>query len=295
MTGSGLAWALALSSAFFFGLGLVLTQRGLTRLSAALGAVVSIPSAALLFWLAAPFLLDIGSWRTDAAGIFAAVGLLFPAAVTLLTFEANRRMGPNIAGAAGNLAPFFAVSFAVFALGERPTLQQVIGLAAIIVGVTVMSRPRRDRVASWHAWALALPLAAAAIRGGIQPAVKAGLVYWPNPFAAVLIGYTVSSVAVVAMTVMRAQGWPRGFDRRGVAWFCAVGLCNGAAVLLMYAALAHGPVTLVSPLVASYPLATLALSALLLKSVDLDLRLVAGVGVTVGGCGVPARRLAHFQ
>ena len=58
---------------------------------------------------------------------------------------------------------------------------------------------------------------------------------------------------------------------------------GGAAVLLMYAALAHGPVTLVSPLVASYPLATLALSALLLKSVDLDLRLVAGVGVTVVG------------
>lgn len=283
MTGSGLAWALALGSAFFFGLGLVLTQRGLPRLSAALGAVVSIPTATVLFWLAAPFLIDIGSWRTDAAAIFAAVGLLFPAIVTLLTFEANRRMGPNTAGAVGNLAPFFAVSFAVLALGERPNPQQIIGLAAIIVGVTVISRQKQGRAALWPNWVLALPLAAAAIRGGIQPAVKAGLADWPNPFAAVLIGYTVSSAVVVAMAVMRARGWPRGFDRRGSAWFCAVGLCNGVAVLLMYAALAHGPVTLVSPLVASYPLATLALSALLLKSVHLDWRLVAGVGVTVAG------------
>jgi hypothetical protein len=35
----------------------------------------------------------------SAAGLFAVIGLLFPAAVTLLNFESNRLMGPNIAGA----------------------------------------------------------------------------------------------------------------------------------------------------------------------------------------------------
>jgi drug/metabolite transporter (DMT)-like permease len=283
MSQLGQAWALALSAAFFFGLALVLTQIGLKHLSAALGAVVSVPTATVLFWIVAPFKLDVEAWQTDAAGIFAVVGVLFPALVTLLTFEANLRMGPNIAGAVGNLAPFFAVSFAVFALGETPTLVQIIGISVIIVGVTVMSRQSREDGVSWPLWVLALPLAAAAIRGGIQPAVKLGLAQWPSPFAAALIGYSVSSAVVVAMAVIRTRGWPRGFNLRGSAWFCSVGLCNGMAVLLMYEALARGSVTLVSPLVASYPLATLALSALLLKTVQIDRRVVAGVSLTVAG------------
>lgn len=277
------AWAYALAAAFFFGLALVLTQRGLTRMSAGLGAAVSVPTATLLFWVVAPFRLEPAAWQPEAAAIFAAVGFLFPAMVTLLTFEANRWMGPNVAGAIGNLAPFFAVAFAVVALGETPGAMQVLGIFAIVAGVTAMTVRRRAAAALWPLWALALPLAAAAIRGGIQPAVKAGLAHWPDPFAAALIGYSVSCVVVLGMAVIRAQGWPSGFDRRGGAWFCSVGICNGMAVLLMYEALARGPVTVVSPLVASYPLATLALSAVLLKSVRMDARIVAGVGATVLG------------
>lgn len=277
------AWAYALAAAFFFGLALVLTQLGLIRMKVELGAVVSVPTATLLFWAVAPFRLDPYSWQSDAAVIFAAVGFLFPALVTLLTFEANLKMGPNIAGAVGNLAPFFAVAFAVLVLGETPRAAQVIGIISIVAGVTVMSLRRRGAETSWPLWALALPLAAATIRGGIQPAVKAGLAHWPDPFAAALIGYSVSCVVVVGMAVIRARGWPSGFDRRGVAWFCCIGICNGLAVLLMYEALARGPVTVVSPLVASYPLATLALSAVLLKSVRMDAKIVVGVGATVLG------------
>lgn len=289
------AWVLALGAAFFFGLALVLTQIGLLRLTAALGVVVSVPSAAALFWIIAPLRFDAASWQTGAAAIFAAVGILFPAVVTFLTFEANLRMGPNITGATGNLAPLFAVSFAVLALGEAPTVAQAFGVFAIILGVTVMSARRGRVAAGWPLWALALPLAAAAIRGGIQPAVKLGLAQWPDPFAAVLIGYSVSSAVVIAIATVRARGWPRGFSRRGIAWFCGVGICNGIAVLLMYAALARGSVTLVSPLVATYPLATLALSAVLLKSVRLEWGVVAGVGATVLGVALLLGGQAHIR
>ncbi len=54
-------------------------------------------------------------------------------------------------------------------------------------------------------------------------------------------------------------------------------------MLLLYAALARGTVTLVSPLVATYPLFTLALSAALLRSTPLAPRLVGGILPTVGG------------
>ena len=45
---------------------------------------------------------------------------------------------------------------------------------------------------------IVLPLAGAAIRGGAQAAVKGGLALWPDPFVAVLVGYTVSSVMIFA-------------------------------------------------------------------------------------------------
>jgi drug/metabolite transporter (DMT)-like permease len=51
----------------------------------------------------------------------------------------------------------------------------------------------------------------------------------------------------------------------------------------MYAALGRGPVTLVSPLIAAYPLVTLLLSFRLLKRERVDLRLIAAVAITVGG------------
>lgn len=277
------AWLLALASAGFFGLALVLTQFGLRHLPPLTGAVASIPTSALLFWAAAPLLLDAGGWRIDAAAIFAAVGLLFPAAVTLLTFEANRRMGPNVAGALGNLAPLFAVLFAVIALGERPASVQLIGIAAIVLGVTALSADRTWLATRWPLWAIALPLVAAGIRGAIQPTVKLGLALWPSAFAATLIGYTVSATVIAGAVTLRANGQAQQLNQIGAAWFAAVGLSNGLAVLTMYAALSQGPVTLVSPLVATYPLVTLALSALLLHAARLTVQLCFGVAVTVAG------------
>jgi drug/metabolite transporter (DMT)-like permease len=53
-----------------------------------------------------------------AVPIFAAVGILYPAAVTLLT-RRQRALGPVITSSLGNLAPLFAVGFAVVILGDR--------------------------------------------------------------------------------------------------------------------------------------------------------------------------------
>jgi len=245
-----------------------------------LGGAISIPSATLLFWCLAPFSLTGAPWDWRAVAIFVAVGLFFPATVTLLSFEANRRMGPNTAGAVGNLAPLFAVLFAVIMLGETLHVWHALGIAAIVCGVMLLSRPGRAKGTVWYLATLLLPLTAAAVRGAIQPAIKAGLMYWPDPMVAVLISYTVSSVVALAVVFSRNE---RGFTRRGVAWFAAVGFSNGLAVLAMYAALGRGPVTLVSPLVAVYPLVTLALSHVFLQYERVGRELVAGVVTTVVG------------
>ena len=285
------AWFLALGSAFCFGLALVLTQFGLRSMAAVQGAAVSIPVSAALCWCAVPFAVDFAGWRPEGALIFAAVGLLFPATVTLLTFEANRRLGPSVAGAVGNLAPLFAVLFAVIALGERLGPLKGAGIAAIVVGVTMLGLRRRNGGAGRTAWveaAIALPLLAAVIRGAVQPAIKIGLASWGSPLAAVAIGYTVSSVIVLSVAALRLRlARPMvarvALDRRGAAWFAGVGICNVAAVFTLYAALSRGPVTLVSPVVASYPLVTLGMSRLLLRSERPTRQVLLGVAMIVAG------------
>ena len=283
MVNSPLAVLLALFSTFGFGAAFMLTQFALQRMPPRLGAAFSVPTSTLLFWCLAPFSIDPAEADLSAAGLFAGIGLLFPAAVTLSNFESNRLMGPNIAGAVGGLAPVFAVLLAMTLLGEHLRLLQLFGIAAIVAGVVLMYRRQWQAFTVRGLWLLALPLGSSAIRGFVQPVIKLGLERWHSPIAAVVIGYTVSSAVLILAALVPGHTLEQNFDRRSALWFAGVGLCNGSAVFSMYAALGRGPVTLVSPLVAAYPLVTLLLSFRFLKPERVDLQLIAAMAVTVGG------------
>jgi drug/metabolite transporter (DMT)-like permease len=281
--GTPLAVLLALVATLGYGAAFVLAQFALRYMSSWLGAAFSISTSTLAFWCLAPFLIDITKTDIGAAGLFACIGLFFPAAVTLLTFESNRLLGPNAAGAVAGLAPVFAVSLALLLLGETLRLPQLLAIAAVGGGVMLMYRGQQQTFRASSIAMLAVPLAAAVIRGAVQPMIKLGFASWPNPVAAVVIGYTISAIVLIAAALVRTGGLPRGFDRRGARWFAAVGICNGLAVLSTYGALGQGPVTLVSPIVASYPLITVLLSHLFLKEEPIGRQLLFAVAITVGG------------
>jgi drug/metabolite transporter (DMT)-like permease len=282
--------ALALVSSAFLGTAVVLANVGLRYLHPARGALVSIPSTTLAYWLLAPFLLHGDGWNAAAFAIFAAVGVVFPAVVTLLNFASNRLTGPTIAGTVSSTTPLFAVLVAMAFLGEPLTVPAAAGTAAIVLGVIAFtSRGGGGGSREWAAWAILLPLAGAAIRGGAQAAVKGGLALWPEPFVAVLVGYTVSCATIFAASRALVPEDAAPLKRRGVLWFMSVGACNGAGILAMYAALARSQVSVVSPLVATYPLFTLALSALFLREERFGARVLLGVALTVAGVVVLAR------
>ncbi len=262
-------------SAICFGSALVTAKLGLRSIDARSGAAISIPTATALLIIAAPFALDASGFTLAAAFIFAAIGVFFPAVVTLLTFAANDRLGPSVTGTVSSTAPLFALLAAVLLLGERIPARAFVATAGVVAGVALLSW--RGGVLMRRA--LWLPLAGAALRGIVQVAAKAGLALWPSPFAASLIGYSVSTVTVS----LAARGRQRGRDRRALLWFMATGLLNGLAVLLMYAALSAAPVSLVAPVVAGYPLVTVLLGAAVLREEALSVRSVAGALLIVGG------------
>lgn len=273
---------LAFLASALYGTGLVTTYFGLRHLSALAGARVSIPSAALLFWGLSPFFMDWAHRQEEAVMLFALVGSFYPAAVTLLTFVGNRRLGPTVAGTIGSTTPLFAVLGAALFLGEVPGIGESIATTIIVLGTMALSRSAGDPVAGSERSALWMPWSAALLRALAQVLSKAGLALWTSPFAAALIGYSISAVIVWTAGFLTERSVPT-FNRRGVAWFALTGVLNGAAVLAMFYALTTGPVTVVAPVVATYPLFTLSLSALLIRHERMTARIVGGVILTVAG------------
>jgi uncharacterized membrane protein len=69
----------------------------------------------------------------------------------------------------------------------------------------------------------------------------------------------------------------------GQLWFVVTGIVNGLATLAMFAAVRHGPITLVAPVVSVYPLVTILLSTVMLKHVAITPRIIGGTVLAVAG------------
>lgn len=274
------ALLLAILSALCFGAGMITARVGLGHLDARSGAAVSIPTATVLFVIAVPFTIELSAFNLVAALVFAVVGLFYPALVTLLTFRANEELGPTVTSAISGTAPLFAMLAAALLLGEHVPPQAAVAGLGVAVGVALLSwRPGSLR-AGIHGRALIWPVAGAVVRGVAQAGAKAGLLLWSNPFAASVIGYLVSSTAVIGAERLR-RGGRKTVTRHGLLWFAATGVVNGGAMVLMYSALALAPVSTVAPVIAAYPLVTALGSALFLRSEKISVPIVAGTVITV--------------
>ncbi|MFZ2652927.1 MAG: DMT family transporter [Burkholderiaceae bacterium] len=270
----------AASSSLCFGIALVTSRIGLRTLDARTGAAISVPTATLVYALCAPFAFDAQGFNLRAALLFAGVGLFFPALVTILTFRSNEQLGPTLTGAVSGTAALFALLFAGLLLGERVPAQAALACVAVVAGVAVMAWKQDAVRPGFVVRSLLWPLGGALLRGLAQAGAKAGLLLWPSPFAAGLIGYLVSSATLVAGNRVGRSSRPN-WHGPGISWFALTGALNGAAVLLMYGALSLAPVTFVAPIVATYPLIAALASAVLLRDEPLTAGMWTGAAVTV--------------
>ena len=279
MSGAAL---LALAAALCFAIALILTQYGLRTMPSWRSPLYSIGGSMIVAWLMAAIFVDPAGFNLKAALIFAGVGVVFPVMASILSVRANEKLGPAVAGAVGNVSPLFAVLGAVVFLGEHLGLVQAAGLALVVAGVALLALRGGAVGRQWPLWVLLLPLSAAVVRGAVQPVIKTGLGLWHEPMAAAAIGYTLSTIVILSLVGRRA--WREGpAHRAGVGWFTAVGMFNGSATFLLYAALGLGSISVVAPLVAVFPLIAVVLSFFFLREEKLHALGLAGIVVSVGG------------
>jgi drug/metabolite transporter (DMT)-like permease len=277
-----LADLFAYLSAVCFGTAVVTSKFALRTVDARRGAAISLPASTS--GLLAVFLVagHGGAFDVHAVAVFAAVGLGYPGLVALLRFYATDRMGPAITSSVlASTTPLFALAVAAALTDEAISSRAVLACCGVAVGILLLTSRAAKGPSSWRGWWLAVPIAAGAIAGAAQVGTKAGLRLWPEPLGAALISYVVSSLVILAFVAIKRPP-PAVVSSAGVSWFIGTGVLNGAGVLSMFAALKHGPVTLVAPIVAAYPLVTLFLGAALLSDERLTWRRVSGAGVAIG-------------
>ena len=272
---------LACLASLCFGAGLVTAKFGLRLVDARAGAAMSVPTAAVFFVAVSLVWLDVAALDWRAVAVFALVGLFFPAAVTIISFVSADRIGPALTSSVSGTSPLFGIVAALAVLGEPIPARALLATIGIVAGVALMSWGRTALGAPRLGWLLCLPVAAAAIRGLSQVFAKLGLAMWPSPLAASLVGYLVS--AGVLLIADRARSGRRAGrpPRRAVVLFVATGLLNGIGLMMTYVALQNAPVALVVPIVAAFPVVTLALTVALVRDEPIGRRTVLGAALTL--------------
>lgn len=215
-----------------------------------------------------------------AAWPFLLAGLLGPGLSQLLFTIAVREAGASRTSVVVGTAPLFAVAIALVFLDESLDAALVLGAVLIVAGglllVSERGRPEHVRVIG-----LALALGSTLVF-----AVRDNLVRWlavdtdvaPGVAAAATLA---AGAALIAIFLLGRGASPWLRDARA---FVPAGLLFGLSYVCLFEAYYRGPVTVVSPLVATESLWGVALSAMVLgRSERIGTRVAAGAVLIVAG------------
>jgi drug/metabolite transporter, DME family len=256
----------AILSAVLFALASHITKFALAHLDGLTGAFISVLAMAAVFWCVAIWNMQWDFWLSKATFFFAVSGLFLPALGQRFQISAVKHVGPALTSAIGSFLPLFAISPAIIFLGESVTLLQLAGISMLIGGLILGAV---GRGISWRKrtfYLLFIPLGAAVLRAIAQPISKAGYNILAEPFFAMMVMTTVSSLVVGVMLVL--QGSPKQVFSlsRGHRLFVLVGLITGGGILALQVSLIAGSVTLTASLASTAPIFSVLFGAFIFKN-----------------------------
>lgn len=282
---------IALVAAAVFGTSGVAAKRGLEHVESLTGTLISVGTCFAVYLVTAPFWMRAGDWFTAGFWIFAVTGIMQPALSMYFANEAFSRAGATVVATFTNTTPLIAAALAIGFLGERMTLAIAAGTVLTVLGITTLAWMPASRGARWIAGgdglaaALLFATGTAVIRGVNQVIGKVGIDLLPNPFMAGFCSFGVSFVVLAVVYRWRRGRWPGNVPRQGLTYFCITGVCVAAGIGLLYAALLLGTVTVVAPMVATYPVFTMLVAAAL-RDERITPKVLTGVALVMLGVGI---------
>ena len=192
------------------------------------------------------------------------------------------RAGATVSSTLAATSPIFAALTAMILLGENMTLLIAIGTLVTMCGVMSLTWIPGTGITKVMRIALLFATAAAVIRGLINTTGKFGLDLMPNAMMAGFLSHAVGGLGVLVVYKLRRGRLPLNTSGAGLRAFGLSGCFIAIAIACMYSALLRDSVTLVSPVIGTYPVFTL-LAALALKEEKITLQIAGGVTVVVAG------------
>jgi drug/metabolite transporter (DMT)-like permease len=267
------AVVLALASAAFFGAMTVAIRLGLRGGGAPAGAVATLlPALAVALVAAGP------AHELHNAWAFLLAGVLAPGCSQILFTLSIREAGASRTSVTVAAAPLVAVALALVFLDEPLRLPLVVGSLAIVGGGIALAgergRPEHLRVAGL----------AFAVGATVLFAVRDNLVRALHAHADPETAAAATLLAGTLVALAYARRLPSAGELRG---FAPAGVFLGLSYLCLFEAYFHGPVSVVSPLVATECLWGVGLSALVLgASEGVGARLAVGALLVVAGAAL---------
>ncbi|MYA95861.1 MAG: DMT family transporter [Nitrospinae bacterium] len=256
-------------------------------------AAVTTVNAAMVTIIAIGFIsIDDFQAVTKATLAFALLaGFLHIGISRSFYYRAIHRIGPNRSIPIALTYPAITAVAAAFTLGETPTLSIFIGLAILLVGITliVQAEPSREaegetRGARWKLFGW-ISAGVTSLLWGVAAIFfkKASLNLHPLATAAIAL-WVGAATALLLMTLSRGEESRGPIPASAWRWIFAAAVCQSIAVPFYNFAFVHTLAVRVTALVSAQPLIVLALGWLFLREMEnITPRLVLGALLTVGG------------
>ena len=262
-----LAILLALFGSFWFAVSMIFINRGVLAVDYFKGLLANLGINALCLCVYLSLSADRIDLRAPANLLFVVVGVFVPGVSRFFIFKGMERLGAPISACLTNSTPLFAIVFAVFFLGERPTLTNLLGAVSIVAGIISLSW--RGAAKTWRTRDLIFPLTAAFLFAGRDNLVRIGVLQIGSPIMGAAIASVVSLATMALLYVVFAEHKPLGpLGLRGLALFGVSGFMNFLSYVFIYTALSMERVSLISPLVNASSLFVVPLSLIFLKDVE---------------------------
>lgn len=268
-------------ASFLFALGSQFQHVGVQTIEPRIGTMLSIGSSAAIYWLAAPFLLNVSNFLIPATLIFVALGFVRPALSANLSVAAIRHLGPTLTATLSATSPLFGAVFGILILGEMLTWQIALGTGGIILSVLALTRRDKKVPTTWPLWALALPVGAAVIRSFGHGFSKIGMESIPDPYYAGLVAFTVSLLLTAGLHVRKGERTKISFRQSGTYWFLAAGTLFCLATFSLNTALLDGDIITIVPIVAAAPVFSMLLSILIFRRETISLRVLLAIVIVM--------------
>ena len=161
-----------------------------------------------------------------------------------------------------------SVLIGVAVLGEQTNVINLLGVVLIVGGTGLTSWRMDEHVVDFRRWYLVLPAATSLITSTVHPMRRYVVTLSDEPlFFAAVVGV----VSLGCFTTYLALPFPREpvvWHRKALLPLAVSGVCETMAILLLFYALASGPVVIVSPIAATSPVWTMILASILLRRIE---------------------------